>query len=102
MPDRRQSKKKKALPPRARKTGEVPTACTAVRIIDGDSGAYAEMLGWTMLRSIAVAPGLAVAGVRGKQLFWGSLAASLGITVFAITLAFVETRGDRRAKRTET
>lgn len=66
-----------------------PTYTTAMRIVTGDLTAPVEMVGWTVLRSLLIAPGLALAGVRGKQLIFGALAASSMVSLFALWRSYV-------------
>ena len=61
-----------------------PTYRTARKVVNGDMTAPVEFLGWTMLRSLIMLPGLAVAGVRGRQLVVASLAGSTFVSMFAL------------------
>ena len=61
-----------------------PTYETAHRIVTGDLTAPIEMVGWTVLRSLLIAPALALAGVRGNRLVWASLAGSSMVSLFAL------------------
>lgn len=75
-----------------------PTYSTAHRIISGDLTAPVEMIGWTILRALLIAPGLAIAGVghdpkNGKRdigkLALASLAGSSMVSLFAIWRSYV-------------
>lgn len=72
-----------------------PTYATAHRIVSGDVTAPVEMIGWTVLRGLLIGSGLALAGVRGNQLVWGSLAGSTVVSLFALWRSHVtkEARG---------
>ena len=64
--------------------GSPPSSYAAYAVINGDPGALLRFLGLTLLRGLIIAPGMAVAGVKGKQLLWGSAAASGLISFFAL------------------
>jgi hypothetical protein len=65
--------------------------------VTGDLTAPVELIGWTVLRALIIAPGLAIAGVhRGKNgdsqlgtLVLGSLAASSLVSLFALWRSYV-------------
>ncbi len=61
-----------------------PTYSTSQRVVTGDLTAPVELLGWTVLRSLLIAPGLALAGVRGNKLIWASAAGSSMVSLFAL------------------
>jgi len=61
-----------------------PTYATSHRVLSGDASAPMELAGWTALRAMLIAPGLALAGIRGRQLVIGSLAASSMVSIFAL------------------
>ena len=63
---------------------QYPTYKTARRVVNGDMTAPVEFLGWTALRSIIIMPGLAIAGIRGKQLLLSALAGSTFVSLFAL------------------
>lgn len=67
--------------------GSPPTSYAAVGALTGEPGALLRFSALTALRSLIIAPGLAVAGVRGKQLLFGSLASSITISVSALIYA---------------
>ena len=75
--------------------GSPPTSYAAHAVLSGKGGALAAFAGLTLLRSLLIAPGLALAGIRGKQLLYGSLAGS-GV-ISAVALGYVFTL-DRRKK----
>lgn len=57
-----------------------PSSYAVAAVYEGDPAGWAKVATATALRAIFVAPGLAVAGIRGRKLLVGSLAASAGIT----------------------
>lgn len=69
-----------------------PTYNTAHRIVQGDATAPVELIGWTVLRSLIIAPGLALAGVRGNKLLWGTVAGSTMVSLFALWRSYVTKR----------
>lgn len=84
-----------------------PTYKTANRIVNGDMTAPVEFFGWTVLRSVILMPGLAVAGVRGWKIVTGALAGSTMVSLFALyrtyatkqTDKFLAAGGARQCKR---
>lgn len=72
--------------------GSPPSSYAAASCARGDAGALPRMFGLTLLRALLIAPGVAMAGVRGKQLVYGSLAGSGLITVSALLYAWAGRR----------
>jgi hypothetical protein len=68
--------------------GSPPTSYAAHEALKGTPQAIASFGGLTLLRSLLIAPGLALMGVRGKQLLYGSLAASGFISISALFYVF--------------
>lgn len=74
-----------------------PTYDSAHRTVSGDLTAPVELIGWTVLRAMIIAPGLAIAGVHrgpnGKTrlgtLALGSIAASSMVSLFALWRSYV-------------
>ncbi len=64
--------------------GSPPSSYAAYAVLDGERGALLRFLGLTVLRSLLIAPGVAIMGIRGKQLVLGSLAGSGVISVSAL------------------
>jgi hypothetical protein len=64
--------------------GSPPSSYAAHAVVQGERGALVRFAGLTVLRSLLIAPGMAVVGVRGRPLLLGSLAASGLISVAAI------------------
>jgi hypothetical protein len=78
-----------------------PTYASASRAVSGDLTAPVELVGWTVLRALIIAPGLAIAGVHrdsnGKarlgRLALGSIAASSMVSLFALWRSYVTQKG---------
>ena len=51
------------------------------RLAKGDWEVIPALLKNSFKRAIFIAPGVAVAGVRGKELLWGSILGSLGVSL---------------------
>jgi len=69
--------------------GSPPSSYAAYAIVDGEPGSIVRFAGLTILRALLIAPGVALAGVRGKQLILGSLAGSGLISLAAVGYCFV-------------
>jgi hypothetical protein len=62
-----------------------PTYDTAARVVEGnDLTSPFEFLAWTTVRAMLIAPGIAMAGVRGKKLIFGSLFGSMFVSTAAL------------------
>lgn len=70
--------------------GSPPTSYAAHAVLGGEPGAIIRFGALTILRSLLVAPGLAIAGIRGKPLLYGSLASSGMISAFAIAYCYAQ------------
>jgi len=64
--------------------GSPPSSYAAYAVLDGEKGAIIRFAGLTILRSLLIAPGVAIMGIRGKQLVLGSLAGSGVISLSAL------------------
>jgi len=69
--------------------GSPPTSYAAHAVLQGNRGSIFAFAGLTLLRSLLIAPGLALAGIRGKKLFYGSLAGSGVISGVALAYVFM-------------
>ena len=76
--------------------GSPPSDYAIEALVRGRPGGLARTLGLTTTRTLLIAPGLYVAGVRGKSLLWGSVAASVSITIGMILI-----RAGRRGQSRE-
>lgn len=68
--------------------GSPPTSYAAFACLTGEPGSIIRFSALTVLRSLIIAPGLIIAGVRGKQLVYGSLAASGVVSVSALVYCY--------------
>lgn len=65
-------------------------------LVRGRPGGLRRTVVLTAWRSLLIAPGLYVAGVRDKRLIWGSLAASASITLGMIVLRTARKSAEQR------
>lgn len=72
-----------------------PTYRTANRVMNGDMTAPVEFFGWTVLRSVILMPGLALAGVRGWRIVGGALAGSTMVSMFALYRTYATKQRDK-------
>lgn len=66
----------------------LPTYRTAARVLEGDKGSGVRLLGWTVARTLLIAPPFMVVGVPAKQAFFGAAIASGLISVFTLLRIF--------------
>lgn len=92
---------------RARAHPSLPTYLTAAHVLEKDKGSGTRLLGWTVLRTILIAPPMMVTGVSAKQAFAGAALASVLISTFTLLrifdarqtgLAGIKRRGTRRSR----
>lgn len=57
-----------------------PSSYAVASVYEGDPNGWARVATATLMRAFFVAPGLAIAGVRGKKLVLGAVLGSAGIT----------------------
>jgi hypothetical protein len=83
-----------------------PSSSSACNLLNGADGAVPSFLGHWILRGALIAPGLALAGVRGRQLVIGSIASSSMISMFLLAYTAIyqqkqakDLRGYRRSLR---
>lgn len=80
----------------------LPTYRTAARTLEQKKGAGLQLAGWTILRTIMIAPPMMVVGVDTKTAFLGAGLASILISTFTLVrlfdhrhTGFAGTRGHR-------
>lgn len=80
----------------------LPTYRTAARVLEQKKGAGLQLAGWTILRTIMIAPPMMVVGVDTKTAFLGAGLASILISTFTLVrlfdhknTGFAGTRGHR-------
>ena len=74
--------------------GSPPSSYAAYGVVQGEPGALGRLASLTAIRSFFIAPGAALAGVRGPELLKTAIYASLGITAFTLLLASATKRKD--------
>jgi membrane protein implicated in regulation of membrane protease activity len=76
-----------------------PTYRTAHRVVHNDMTAPVEFIGWTLLRATIIAPGMALAGIRGWQLPLGAVAGSSMVSLFALYRSYATKRSEMYRKQ---
>ena len=66
--------------------GSPPSSYAVAAVLEGEPGGWWKVAKATALRAVFVAPGVAVAGLRGRKLVLGSLLGSVGITIALFAL----------------
>lgn len=72
--------------------GSPPTSYAVAGVLNGEPGAWGRVAWGVLERSVFIAPGLYLAGVRGKTLATGSLLASASITTWLFALYGIRRR----------
>lgn len=75
-----------------------PSSYAIAGVLEGERGAWGKVLVGTAQRSAFLAPGLALAGVRGERLVSASLLGSLSITASLFVL-YAGRRGRKHVRR---
>lgn len=68
--------------PSATTEASLPSSSAVKAVLDGEPMGWPKVFATTLLRGGLIAPGLFVAGVRGKQLVFGAIGGAVGITLF--------------------
>ncbi|MGH7177097.1 MAG: hypothetical protein ACREJC_06950 [Tepidisphaeraceae bacterium] len=66
----------------------LPTYRTAARVLEGEKGSGIKLAGWTVARTLMIAPPMMIVGVPMKQAFAGAAFASALISVFTVARIF--------------
>lgn len=66
----------------------IPTYRTAADVLSRKTGSGARMVGWTVARTLLIAPPMMIVGVPAKQAWFGASLASSLISVFALLRIF--------------
>lgn len=66
----------------------LPTYSTAAAVLERDKGSGVRLLGWTVARTLLIAPPIMVVGVPVKQAFAGAALASGLISLFTLLRLF--------------
>jgi len=69
-------------------TAALPTYKTAAHVLERDKGSGVRLLGWTVARTLLIAPPFMVVGVPAKQAFIGAGIASGLISLFTLLRIF--------------
>lgn len=73
--------------------GAPPSAYPISRVIEGDMSGWGGVFTGGLIRSLFIAPGLALSGIRGKQLITASLLSSATITSGLFVLYALRKKG---------
>lgn len=74
------------------KEAVLPTYRSVAAVLEGQTGSGVRLAGWTVLRTIMIAPPMMVVGVPTKQAFLGALVASALISGFTLLRIFDNTQ----------
>ena len=66
----------------------LPTYKTAARMLEGDKGSGIALVGWTVARTLLIAPPMMIVGVPTRQAFLGAALASGLISIFTLLRIF--------------
>ncbi len=66
----------------------LPTYKTAAEVLERDKGSGVRLLGWTVARTILIAPPMMLVGVDTKRAFMGAAVASTMISLFTLLRLF--------------
>jgi hypothetical protein len=66
----------------------LPTYRTAASALEGDKGAGLRLLGWTVMRTLLIAPPMMIVGCSTKKAWLGAMGASALISVFTLLRIF--------------
>lgn len=75
----------------------LPTYATVAAVLEGQNGSGVRLLGWTVARTVLIAPWFRVVGVTWKQAILGATLASLAIS--GLTLLRVSKTGNRLVQK---
>ena len=77
-------------------SGAPPSAYPISRVIEGDMAGWGGVFTGGLIRSLFIAPGLSLSGIRGKQLITASLLSSATITAGLFVLYGLRKKGIAR------
>jgi len=66
----------------------LPTYRTAAAVLERDKGSGLRLAGWTVARTIMIAPPMMIVGCTAKQAFLGAALSSLLISTFTLLRIF--------------
>lgn len=70
------------------KQAALPTYRTAARVLEGEKGSGIRLAGWTVARTLMIAPPMMVVGVPVRQAFAGAALSSALISLFTVIRLF--------------
>lgn len=76
----------------------LPTYQSAARFLERKNGEGLKLVGWTLARTLMIAPPMMLVGVSAKKAFGGAALASVLISMFAV-LRLYNSGGLGRARR---
>lgn len=62
----------------------LPTYLSAARFLERKNGSGVKLLGWTLARTLMIAPPMMLVGISAKKAFAGAAIASTLISLFAV------------------
>lgn len=66
----------------------LPTYQTAARVLEGHNGSGARLVGYTVARTLMIAPFMMIGGMPAKQAFFWSFMASSTMSIFVLLRIF--------------
>lgn len=66
----------------------LPTYKTAATVLEGDKGSGIRLAGWTVARTLLIAPAMQIVGVPAKQAWLGATIASGVMSIFVLLRIF--------------
>ena len=66
----------------------MPTYLSAAETLERKTGSGLKLLGWTVLRTLLIAPPMQIVGVPAKQAWWGAALSSGLISALAMARIF--------------
>ena len=66
----------------------LPTYRTAAHVLEGEKGSGMKLAGWTVARTLMIAPPMMAVGVPLRQAFFGATLASVLISTFTVLRLF--------------
>jgi hypothetical protein len=70
------------------KQAALPTYRTAARVLEGEKGSGIRLAGWTVARTLMIAPPMMIVGVPIRQAFTGAALSSALISLFTVIRLF--------------
>lgn len=77
----------------------IPTYATSADVLSKKTGSGIKLLGWTLARTLLIAPPIMLVGVPSKQAWFGAALSSALISVFAMLRIFNHANGGLSGRR---